>query len=117
VASARYAKSREALVQLTEETYPAVLGRLEGRLGERGGQHLVGSAFTWADLHLFFFCSEDFLEPGVLAGYPGLAGLAGRVGALPAIKGWVEGRPADGKMPDGYKIYFQNAYKILQGMD
>ena len=24
---------------------------------------MVGNNFTWADLHLFFFCSEDFIEP------------------------------------------------------
>ena len=73
-------------------------GQLEARLQERGGQFMVGNSFTWADLHLFFFCSEDFLDSKVLnstqktltnlgftiqvvTGYPLIANLVGRVGA------------------------------------
>ena len=26
---------------------------------------MVGNNFTWADLHLFFFCTEDFLDSKV----------------------------------------------------
>ena len=40
--------------------------QLEKRLVERGGQFMVGNNFTWADLHLFFFCSEEFMEPKVV---------------------------------------------------
>jgi glutathione S-transferase len=43
----------------------ATQGQLEARLQERGGQFMVGNRFTWADLHLFFFCSEDFLDSKV----------------------------------------------------
>jgi len=77
---------------------------------------MVGNNFTWADLHLFFFCTEDFLEPQVIANFPKIANLAGRVGALPNIKCWMEERPSNPPMAEGYKIYFQNAYKILEGM-
>ena len=38
--------------------------QLEKRLSERG-QFFVGDNFTWADLHLYFFCTEDFLSPTV----------------------------------------------------
>ena len=112
-----YAKTKEELVKLTEVTYPTMLRQLEKRLEERGGEWMVGNTFTWADLHLFFFCTEDFLEPGVLAAYPKIANLAGRVGAMPNIKTWMESRPADGKMHPGYKIYFQNAYKCIKDME
>lgn len=112
-----YAKSKEELLKLTEGTYPTMLSQLEKCLVERGGEWMVGNAFTWADLHLFFFCSEDFLEPGVVAAYPKIANLVGRVGAMTNIKNWMESRPADGKMHPGYKIYFQNAYKCIKDME
>ena len=49
----RYAKSKEELVKLTEVTYVTMLGQLEARLEERGGQFMVGNRLTWADLHIF----------------------------------------------------------------
>ena len=85
-----YAKSKEELLKLTEGTYPTMLSQLEKCLVERGGEWMVGNAFTWADLHLFFFCTEDFLEPGVVAAYPKIANLVGRVGAMTNIKNWME---------------------------
>eukprot|EP00092_Neocalanus_flemingeri_P001382 GFUD01001475.1.p1 GENE.GFUD01001475.1~~GFUD01001475.1.p1 ORF type:complete len:224 (-),score=69.63 GFUD01001475.1:109-780(-) len=109
-----YAKTREELVTLTQKTFPTVLSQLEKRLEERGGQYLVGNNFTWADLHLFFFCTEDFLEPKVVAQYQKIANLVGRVGALPNIENWVQTRPDNGKEQPGFKIYFRNAYKILE---
>ena len=112
-----YAKSKKELLKLTEVTYPTMLSQLEKRLVERGVEWMVGNAFTWADLHLFFFCTEDFLEPDVVAAYPKIANLVGRVGAMPNIKNWMESRPADGKMHPGYKIYFQNAYKCIKVME
>ena len=30
---------------------------------------MVGNNFTWADLHLFFFCTEDFLDSKVWVQY------------------------------------------------
>ena len=112
-----YAKSKEELLKLTEGTYPTMLSQLEKCLVERGGEWMVGNAFTWADLHLFFFSTEEFLEPGVVAAYPKIANLVGRVGAMTSIKNWMETRPADGKMHPGYKIYFQNAYKCIKDME
>jgi len=99
---------------LTQKTFPSVLTKLERRLVERGGQFMVGNNFTWADLHLFFFCSEEFMEPKVVAEYPKIANLVGRVGALPNIASWMQTRPENGKEHPGFKIYFRNAYKILE---
>ena len=39
---------------------------LEKCLEERGGQFMVGSSYTWADIHLFYLCTEDFLDEKVL---------------------------------------------------
>jgi len=78
---------------------------------------MVGNNFTWADLHLFFFCTEDFLDSKVLAGYPLISNLVGRVGALPNIASWINSRPDNGKEHPGFKIYFRNAYQILADKD
>ena len=75
---------------------------------------MVGNNFTWADLHLFFFCTEEFLDPKVVAGYPLIANLAERVGQLPNIAKWMNERPKNGKEQPGFKIYFRNAYEILK---
>ena len=107
------AKRKEELVMLTGKTFPAALSNLEKRLVERGGQFMVGNNFTWADLHLFYFCSEDFICPSVLQNYPKLSNLVSRVGAMPNIKKWMETRPANGTPQKGFMIYFKNAYKIL----
>jgi len=110
-----YAKDKEEeLRTLTMKTFPSVLSQLEKRLEERGGQYMVGNNFTWADLHLFFFCTEEFLEPKVVGEYPKIANLVGRVGALPNIENWMQTRPDNGKEQAGFKIYFRNAFKILQ---
>jgi len=56
---------KEALVNLTENVFPTALAQLEKRLSERGGQFMVGNSLTWADIHLFFLCTEEFLEKKV----------------------------------------------------
>ena len=38
---------------------------MEARLSERKRNFLVGNNITWADIHLFLFCSRDFIEPDV----------------------------------------------------
>merc|ERR1712095_75519 len=109
-----YAKNRrEELVTLTGKTFPTALCQLEKKLSERGGQFMVGNNFPWADLHLFFFCSEDFLEPEVIQKYPHISNLVERVGSLPRIKTWIERRPANPNPKDGFMIVFKNAFKLL----
>ena len=61
---------RENIEKLTTEVFPTVLGQLEKKLVEHGGQYMVGGKLTWADIHLFCFCSDEFLEPEVLKDYP-----------------------------------------------
>jgi glutathione S-transferase len=80
----------EALAKHTGETIPRIMEQIEKRLVSRGGQFLVGNALTWADIQLFFFCSEN--SPA-LAKMPKIANLCKRVGELPNIKNWVENRP------------------------
>jgi len=110
-----YAKNRrEELVTLTGKTFPTALCQLEKKLSERGGQFMVGNNFTWADLHLFFFCSEDFLDPEIVQTYPKISNLVNRVGQMPNIMKWMETRPQNGKPKEGFMIYFKNAYKILK---
>lgn len=107
------ANRREELKTLTEKTFPAALSLLEKRLTERGGQFMVGNSFSWADLHLFYLCSEDFLSPTVLSSFPKLSNLVSRIGQMPNIKNWMETRPANGAPQKDFLIYFKNAYKIL----
>jgi len=104
---------REELVKLTGQTFPTTLTQLEKKLNERGGQFFVGNSFSWADLHTFFLCSEDFICPTVLATYPKLSNLVSRVGEMPNIKRWMETRPKNPAPQKGFMIYFKNAYKLL----
>jgi len=112
--TAKFAKNNDPLVVLTEKTFPNTLDMLEKCLKERGGQFMVGSSYTWADIHLFFLCSEDFLDEKVLGDYPLVQNLVKRVGALPNIQQWMKTRPENGKEDPGAKIYFRNAWRILE---
>jgi len=104
---------KEELEKWTQTTVTTALSQLEKKLTERGGQFMVGNNFTWADLHMFFFCSEDFLEPEVIQKYPHISNLVERVGSLPRIKTWIESRPANPNPKDGFMIVFKNAFKLL----
>ena len=53
---------KKKLIILTGEIFPIALSQLERMLSERRGQFMEGNNFTWADLNLFYFCTEDFLE-------------------------------------------------------
>ena len=105
---------KEELIQLTREIFPTGLSQLERMLSKRGGQFMVGNNFTWADLHLFYFCSEDFLEPEIVQTFPKISSLVRRVGRIPNIKNWMQTRPQNRKPTEGHTIYFKNAYKILR---
>ena len=105
---------KEELIKLTGEIFPTALSQLERILSKRGGQFMVGNDFTWADLHLFYFCSEDFLEPEIVQTYPKISNLVSRVGQIPNIKNLMQARPQNRKPTGGHTIYFKNAYKILK---
>jgi len=83
-------EKKKALEKHNKETIPNFLKMAEKRLTERGGQFMVGNVLTWADIQLYFFCSEN---PGHLGSLPKIADLVKRVGDLPNIKRWVENRP------------------------
>ena len=64
------ATKRAALVaDLTKSHVLPMLGQVEKRLVQRGGQFLVGNALSLADIHLFFFCSE-YTKPAMLSATP-----------------------------------------------
>jgi len=85
-------KKKEMVSKHEKETVPTVLGQIEKRLVSRGGQFLVGNTLSWADIQLFFFCSE-LGDQEVLKKTPAVANLVKRVGDLPNIKAWIEKRP------------------------
>jgi len=84
------AEKKKKMEKHSKETIPAMLKMAEKRLGERGGQFMVGNCLTWADIQLFFFCSEN---PGHTDNLPKIGNLVKRVGDLPNIKKWIENRP------------------------
>ena len=43
---------------------------------------MEGNNFTWADLNLFYFCTEDFLETEIVQTYPIISNLVSRVGQI-----------------------------------
>jgi len=85
-------RKKELASNYVQVTIPTVLGQIEKRLQRRGGQFLVGSKFTWADIQTFFFCSE-LRNQDVLKSFPGVANLVNRMGSVPNIKMWVQSRP------------------------
>ena len=91
-AKAFFAKDEAAMKKHATETIPAGLGNIEKRLEARGGQFLSGNAFSWADLHLFDFCS-NLPDKSCLEKVPKIKNLTERVSKIPNIKSWVESRP------------------------
>merc|ERR1712173_168191 len=97
-ATARFTNDEEEKKTLMKkyetETLPNMLKLAEKRLIERGGQFMVGNAFTWADLQLYYLCPDNVVPvPVKLENLPKIANLVKRVGDLPNIKRWVENRP------------------------
>merc|ERR1712241_929904 len=91
-AKAFFSKDEAAMKKHATETIPNGLAKIEKRLESRGGQFLVGNAFSWADLHLFDFCL-NLPDKSCLEKVPKIKDLSERVGKIPNIKCWVESRP------------------------
>merc|ERR1712025_202802 len=91
-AKAFFAKDEAAMKKVATETIPAGLANIEKRLESRGGQFLVGNAFSWADLHVFDFCL-NLPDKSCLEKVPKIKDLSERVSKIPNIKCWVESRP------------------------
>ena len=87
-----FSKDEAQMKKHATETIPAGLCNIEKRLECRGGQFLVGNAFSWADLHLFDFCC-NLPDKSCLDKYPKIKNLTERVACIPNIKCWVESRP------------------------
>jgi glutathione S-transferase len=77
-----------------EGRMPKFLGYLEQVLGSNGGEHLVGTAVTYADLSVFqILAGLEYAFPRALAAFepkiPGLRGLADRVARRPRIAAYL----------------------------
>lgn len=92
MAKAFFSKDEAAMKKHATETIPAGLANIEKRLESRGGQFLVGNAFSWADLHVFDFCF-NLPDKSCLEKVPKIKDLAERVCKIPNIKCWMESRP------------------------
>merc|ERR1712079_287292 len=90
-----HAKDSEGQKKFLEANIPTSMSQIEKKLVSRGGQFMVGNAFSWADLHLFFYVTDMKLMSGkdVDASFPKIKNLVERVGDIPNIKTWVKNRP------------------------
>ena len=80
--------------EFIEHRMPKFLGYLERVLAGNGGEHLVGSALTYADLSVFqLFAGLEYAFPRALSAFepkvPGLRGLADRVAKRPRIAAYL----------------------------
>jgi glutathione S-transferase len=80
--------------EFIEHRMPKFLGYLERVLATNGGDHLVGSALTYADLSVFqLLAGLEYALPRAFSAYlpkiPGLRGLADRVAKRPRIAAYV----------------------------
>merc|ERR1712066_1009113 len=91
-----HAKDSAGQQKFLETNIPTTMGQLEKKLESRGGQFMVGNAFSWADLHIFFYVTDMKLMAGkaVETNFPKILDLVQRVGTIPNVKAWVDSRPA-----------------------
>jgi glutathione S-transferase len=91
-----HAKDTAGQQKYLETNVTTGMGQLEKKLESRGGQFMVGNAFSWADLHIFFYVTDMQLiaNKEVDAAFPKIKNLVQRVGSIPNVKAWVESRPA-----------------------
>ena len=91
-----HAKDTAGQKKFLETNIPTGMGQLEKKLESRGGQFMVGNAFSWADLHLFFYVTDMKLmaAKAVDANFPKIQNLVDRAGSIPNVKAWVDSRPA-----------------------
>jgi glutathione S-transferase len=80
--------------EFIEHRMPKFLGYLERVLAGNGGEHLVGSALTYADLSVFqLFAGLEYAFPRALSAFepkvPGLRGLADRVAKRPRVAAYL----------------------------
>jgi len=88
-------QAREQKLKAAKETVPYYLERLDAQVKKNGG-YFVGGALTWADItfvslleYLDFMMKENIIEK-----YENLKQLKKKVEEVPAIKKWIEKRPA-----------------------
>merc|ERR1712002_611590 len=90
------ATKAEKMKKVTEETIPNGFANMEKILVKRGGQFIVGTSFTWAELHLLQLVDVvvSMKMEQVLEATPKLASLMTRTRNIPNIKKYLEDRPA-----------------------
>merc|ERR1712113_883650 len=89
-----HAKDSEGQKKFLETNIPTSMSQIEKKLVSRGGQFFVGNAFSWADLHVFFYVTDMKLMSGkdVDTATPLVKALVEKVGNMPNIKAYVEAR-------------------------
>jgi len=89
-----HAKDDAGKEKFLETNIPTGMQQLEKKLNSRGGQFFVGNAFSWADLHVFFYVTDMKLMSGkdVDTATPLVKALVEKVGNMPNIKAYVEAR-------------------------
>jgi len=88
---------RKAIVEdLKANVFPGYLEKFNKVVEKNGGNYLVGKRLSWADLFLVNFLQIwcDSIDANLLSKYPALKKLQENVMAVPAIKDWVDTRPA-----------------------
>jgi len=88
-------KAAAAKKQATEVAVPRYLGKFEKILQANGGNFLVGSSLSYADLSLLHFVPYAVVvfEEDVLQNYPVLKKHVEKLASLPKIKEYLDSRP------------------------
>uniref|UniRef100_A0A1B6I8A3 glutathione transferase n=1 Tax=Homalodisca liturata TaxID=320908 RepID=A0A1B6I8A3_9HEMI len=89
-------KKKALKITIFNEVAPVYLKKLDAHVEKNNG-YLANGKFSWADVYFGAIC-ENFnflLGYEVTDGYPNLKALKDKIQALPAIKAWIDRRPAD----------------------
>ncbi|KAG8283969.1 hypothetical protein J6590_003660 [Homalodisca vitripennis] len=90
-------QKKEALKKtIFNEVAPVYLKKLDTHVEKNNG-YLANGKFSWADVYFGAICENFNFLLGYEAtdGYPNLKALKDKIQALPAIKAWIDRRPAD----------------------
>ncbi|CAL8137129.1 unnamed protein product [Orchesella dallaii] len=74
---------------------PFYFSKFEKILEASKGDYLLGTNYTWADLHIANTVSfiDETCKPGLLDDYPRLKKFSETVFNIPRVKSWIEKRP------------------------
>jgi len=96
------ARQKMLIEEFVTKSLPAFLDMMKKQLEENGGQYLVGSDLTWADLvlqsALEMFVNghgmmPEYQNPDALKNHESVADYKKKIENLPNLKAWIEKRP------------------------